>query len=347
LREPFKIAGKELLPGQRDFFEIEVASLFDYTQVSIPLEVVHGKEEGPTLFISAAIHGDEINGVEIIKRLRRHKALKRIKGTLIFAPIVNVFGFNAKSRYLPDRRDLNRSFPGTMKGSLAARIAQIFMDEVVRKSDYGIDLHTGALNRMNYPQIRADVNDPETKELVNAFGATVNINSRLRDGSLREAARKEGVRILLFEGGEALRFDELSIRQGLHGCLGVLEKVGMIAPIKRKKTTKTPKKNKNVFYAETSHWVRAPRSGSFVTKRKLGEILKPGDLLATVSDPFGLNEEDLFAKNEGLIIGMSSMPLVNRGDAIFHIAYFQDFEEVEDAFDLDVVEDSNLPESEE
>ncbi|MCF8059222.1 MAG: succinylglutamate desuccinylase/aspartoacylase family protein [Bacteriovoracaceae bacterium] len=339
-RNPFKINGQLIQAGTREIIEIHVAGLYDFTQVSIPLEVIHGKEDGPTVFISAAIHGDEINGVEIIKRMRLHKSLKNIKGTLILAPIVNVFGFNSKSRYLPDRRDLNRSFPGSEGGSLAARVANIFMKEVVKKSRYGIDLHTGAINRNNFPQLRADIKDEETKSLVMAFGAPVAVNSRLRDGSLREASRKEGVKMLLYEAGEALRFDELAIKIGVRGCMNVLEKIGVIKP--RKKVIKKTGKEQKVFFVEGSHWVRAPLSGSYRSLRKLGEIIHAGEKLATISDPFGRYANDVIVKNEGLIIGMSSLPLVNQGDAMFHIAYFQDFEELSDVFD----QDYDLPDEE-
>jgi predicted deacylase len=329
-REPFSINGKLIEAGTSEILEIQVAGLYDFTQVSIPLEVIHGKEDGPTVFISAAIHGDEINGVEIIKRLRTHSSLKKIKGTLILAPIVNVFGFNAKSRYLPDRRDLNRSFPGSERGSLAARVANIFMKEVVKKAHYGIDLHTAAINRNNFPQLRADLKDKETKDLVLAFGAPVAVNSHLRDGSLREASRKEGVKMLLYEGGEALRFDEFTIKMGIRGCMAVLEKIGTIKPRKRKSS-----KEHKVFFSEGSQWVRAPMSGSYRSLTKLGEIIHAGEKLATISDPFGRHAHDVIVKNEGLVIGMSSLPLVNQGDAMFHIAYFEDFEELSDVFDQD------------
>lgn len=309
--------------GKREFFELEVAALYDSTKISIPVEIIHGKLEGPTVFISAAIHGDEINGVEIIKRLRLNKSLSSLKGTLILAPIVNVFGFNAKSRYLPDRRDLNRSFPGRANGSLAGRMAHLFMKEIVKKCQYGIDLHTGAINRQNFPQIRADMQDTTTKELVESFGAPVVVNSRLRDGSLREAARKEGVKILLYEGGEALRFDESTIKLGVKGCLSVLEHVGMLRAKKRKAPNK-------VFYAQGSQWVRAQKSGTYQTRLKLGDIIGDGDILAKVTDPFGRVLDEVVAHSEGLIIGMSSLPLVNQGDAMFHIAYFEDSEELEE-----------------
>ena len=204
--ENLVIDGQTIKPGERKKIFLRIAALYDYTDISIPIEVIRGKVDGPILFISAAIHGDEINGVEIVKRVLKRVSIDKLKGTLIAIPIVNVFGFNNLSRYLPDRRDLNRSFPGQKNGSLASRLASIFMKEIVHKCTHGIDLHTGAVHRTNLPQIRACLDDAATKTLAKSFGVPVVIDSTLRDGSLREAARRKGIPMLLFEGGEALRF---------------------------------------------------------------------------------------------------------------------------------------------
>lgn len=321
-----KIGGHKILPGERKRIQLEVASLFDYTKLTIPVEIIRGKENGPTLFISAAVHGDEINGVEVIKRVLKRPILKKIKGTLIIVPVVNVFGFNNKSRYLPDRRDLNRCFPGNKKGSMGAMLAHIFMKEIVSKCTHGIDLHTGAIHRTNMPQIRACLDDAETQELANCFGTPVVINSHLRDGSLREAARNKKVRVLLFEGGEALRFEETVIKAGVKGCLAVMEKIGMTP--KSKKPLIKPKK---VYTAQNSYWVRASHSGSFHLVKKLGDQVKPGDTLAIISDTFGEEPYEVIAKEEGIIIGLSCIPLVNKGDAMVHIAVFKNSKKVEDA----------------
>jgi len=210
----FRIGGVSIKKGERRKIELAVSSLYDGTDLSIPVEVIRGKVDGPVLFISAAIHGDEINGTEIVSRILKNKSLKKLKGTLIAIPVVNIFGFNMLSRYLPDRRDLNRSFPGSTNGSLAARLANVFMKEIVKKSTHGIDLHTGAIHRTNLPQIRASMDDVETKRLAFEFGVPVILNSNFRDGSLREAACSKNIPVLLFEGGEALRFDEKIIQLG-------------------------------------------------------------------------------------------------------------------------------------
>lgn len=327
----FKIGGTPIKKGERKRVFLEVASLFDYTKISIPVEVIRGKKEGPTLFISAAIHGDEINGVEIIKRLLKRKSLSKLKGTLILIPIVNVFGFNSRSRYLPDRRDLNRLFPGSEKGSLGARIAKIFMKEIVNKCTHGIDLHTGAIHRTNLPQIRACLDDEETHELANSFGVPVVIDSALRDGSLREAARKKNVKILLFEAGEALRFNENAIKSGVTGCLSIMRKIGMLPKLKEAKASQMPKK---VFTANKTKWLRAGHSGTFELHKHLGEQVAKGDKIATISDPFGEDAHTVYAEEAGIIIGASTIPLVNQGDAIAHVASFANAGRVRKAIEV-------------
>ncbi len=314
MTHPFTLAGVEVLPGQRRKIEIRVAKLYDFTGMHVPVEVVRGNEEGPCFFVCGAIHGDEINGVEIVKRLLTHPALKRIRGTLIAVPIVNVFGFNTKSRYLPDRRDLNRSFPGNAEGSLASQLAHIFTQEVLSKCAYGVDLHTGAIHRDNLPHIRCDLDDPETRKLAEAFQVPVVINSAGRDGSLRDAAHDRGVKILLYEGGEALRFNEPVIRMGLQGVLSVMRTIGMLP------SAAARKKHPPLFHARSSHWVRAPHSGTLLPRKHLGDHVTKDELLGVVSDPFGEHRFTLHASHDGIIVGQTMLPLVNDGDACFHIA---------------------------
>jgi predicted deacylase len=329
--EPMEISGHTIMPGERKLVQIDVAGLFDYTRISIPVEVIRGKEDGPVLFISAAIHGDEINGTEIINRILNRKIFKNIKGTLIAVPIVNVFGFNTLSRYLPGRRDLNRSFPGSSNGALASQLAKIFMKEVVLKCTHGIDLHTAAIHRSNLPQIRACLDDKETELLAKDFGVPVILHSQLRDGSLREAARQKNIPILLFEGGEALRFDEEVIRSGVKGCVSVMRKIGMLsAPVLKKSV----KRKARTYIAKGSSWIRAPHSGSFILKKKLGAHVAAGDVLAVISDPFGRKKVEVVADEDGIIIGKSTLPLVHKGDAMFHIAVFSDSARVKNALNL-------------
>lgn len=315
--ETFSINGTVVKPGSRVTIDVAVPKLYTHTGTSMPVHVIRGKKDGPRLFVCAAIHGDEINGVEIIRRLLNHKALKRINGTLLAVPIVNVYGVIHHSRYLPDRRDLNRSFPGSETGSLAARLANLFMREIVRQCTHGIDLHTGAVHRVNLPQIRANLDDEETERLARVFGVPVLLNSTLRDGSMRQSAADEGIPLLLYEAGEALRFDEVPIRAGVDGILNVMRALGMLTSSGRK-----AKKITEPFVARSSSWVRAPESGMLRTLVALGAHVDKGQLLGIVSDPFGEKEQEVVAHTEGVVIGRIHLPLVNEGDALFHVARF-------------------------
>jgi len=327
LDEPWlEIGGERIARGKRQKLELSVARLFDFTDMVIPVEVIRGRKPGPILFVSAAIHGDEINGVEIIKRLLARKGLGRLQGTLIAVPIVNVFGFNTNSRYLPDRRDLNRCFPGSEKGSLASLVAHIFMTEIVSKCTHGIDLHTGAIHRTNMPQIRAQLDNAETSQLAESFGVPIIVNSTTRDGSLRQAASDIGVSMLLYEGGEALRYEDKVIQTGLHGIISVMRSIGMLPGVFRP----SRKLGKHVFVADSSFWVRAPASGSLSVKTKPGSRVSEGDILGVLSDPYGESQVEVIAPRTGIVIGMTMIPLVNRGDGLFHIAVFNDSAAVEE-----------------
>lgn len=312
--QEFTLGGTIIPRGERCHVSLSVARLYDFTEMKMPVEVIRGKKDGAVLFICAAIHGDEINGVEIIRRLLNHPALDNIKGTLIAVPIVNVFGFNERSRYLPDRRDLNRCFPGSEHGSMGSQLANMFMKEIVAKSTHGIDLHTGAFHRHNLMQIRADLNNEETARLAKAFGAPVIINSSLRDGSLREAAAEQKLPMLLYEAGEALRFSETAITLGVHGILRVMAHIGMVS----KESIIQPKRK--AFIAQSTRWVRAPHGGIFLAQKKLGNLVRKGDALGHISSPFGDHFTAVESDCTGVIIGMSYLPLANEGDALFHIA---------------------------
>ena len=313
-RAAFVIGHEKVAPGTRRTVDLPVSVLSDHTPVTMSVHVIHGRRQGPVLFVSAAVHGDEVIGVEIARRLLRTPALDRLRGTLLIVPIVNTFGFLNHSRYLPDRRDLNRSFPGKPSGSLAARLADLFMREIVEKSEFGIDLHSAAINRHNMPQIRVSASRQSTLRLAEAFGAPVVILSKLREGSLRQAAQKRGVDILLYEAGEGLRFDEWSARAGVAGILRVMHKMGMI-PRRVASSAKT-----KPIRATSSTWQRAPAGGLIRLLKGTGEHVNKGDVLGVVSDPFGEVETELTSEHTGVIIGRTNLPVVNEGDALFHIA---------------------------
>jgi len=332
--KPVELGGTIVAPGTSATVDLPVSLLSTHTPVTLTVRVVNGRRPGPKLFLSAALHGDELNGVEIIRRVLASRSLRRMRGTLIAAPVVNVFGFIARERYLPDRRDLNRSFPGSNTGSLASQLAQLFLTEIVKKSDFGIDLHTGSMFRDNLPQIRGMCEDPQLHDLAFAFGAPVVINAGLRDGSMRKSAGDAGVPVLVYEAGEALRFDELSIRIGVKGVLNIMRHLGMLPP--------SPNKNaKRSVHAESSFWSRAPAGGILRSPCALGNQIAKNGVLGVIADPFGDVEVEVRAREEGIVIGRSNLPVVNQGDALFHIARVRNpmraaetLEIIQDASDL-------------
>ncbi|RMB04854.1 succinylglutamate desuccinylase/aspartoacylase family protein [Eilatimonas milleporae] len=316
LRGAFSFQGQAIPAGSRATVPVPLPGQSRFTPTLMPVHIVHGKRNGPTLFVTAAIHGDEIGGIDIVRRLLRHTALKRLKGTLIAVPVVNMYGFLQHMRYLPDRRDLNRSFPGREQGSLAARVAHVLRTEIIDRSDYGVDLHTGANHRTNFPHIRANLNDPETKKLAHAFNTAVIVNANLRDGSLRQYALEAGKPVLLYEAGEAFRFDPTATKAGVRGLVGVLAELGMIAKRRKPKPHAT-------LEALSSHWVRASRSGIVTPTVKPGDRVLGGQRLASISDLTGEDHMDVLAEDDGMVLGMNQMPNVNEGDALFHIAMFK------------------------
>jgi predicted deacylase len=318
--------GKTVIgPGERRTIDLPISLLSDHTPITLTVCVVNGRRPGPRLFVNAAIHGDEVNGVETVRRLARHRSLDRLTGTLIMVPIVNVFGFITHTRYLPDRRDLNRSFPGSANGSPAGQLAHLFLNEVVANCTHGIDLHTGAIHRSNMPQVRADLSNPEVAELARAFGVPLILNAANRPGSLRKAAMDRGIPVLVFEGGEALRFDEIAISAALRGVLSVMSSLGMIRHGRRDNREFKP------IIARSSTWVRAPRSGVLRTTCSLGDVVEEGQELANIADPYGVTDVPVLASTHGVIIGQSSLPVVNQGDGIFHLGRVADAGEAMDA----------------
>jgi predicted deacylase len=284
--------------------------------MSLPVTVIRGKHPGPRLWLSAAIHGDELNGVDIIRRVVKAIKPHRLTGAVIAVPVVNIFGLLEQSRYLPDRRDLNRSFPGSTRGSLASRLAALFMKEVVSQCTHGIDLHTAALHRINLPQVRADLNNPAAYQFAKAFGAPVMLHASHRDGSLRQAAAKRKIPILVYEAGEALRFDAEAIQAGVDGIYRVMDHLGMYAP-----PDSIPSPDTHESWE--SRWVRASRGGIWHRTTALGETVKARQSLGYITDTFGDKPVQVRSPLDGLVIGHGQNPLVNQGDALVHIARCQ------------------------
>ena len=322
--EAIRVGEVEVAPGYRTQVDLPIADLSIHVPITMPVHIINGSQDGPVLFVSAAIHGDEINGVEVIRRIMKLATLRRLNGALIAVPIVNVPGFLNLSRYLPDRRDLNRSFPGSARGSLAARLAKMFLDQVLSNSTHGIDIHTGAVHRENFPQIRADLDNPIALSMASAFGVPLVLNSASREGSLRAAAANLDVPVIVYEAGEALRFDELAIGAGVRGVVQVMDNLGMLPAKRRVSPSRTP------MILRSSSWVRAPFSGVVRNKKPIGASIEAGAVLAVVSDPLGEADTDIRSPMDGVIVGRTNLPLAHEGDALFHIGLTQDVEQVDD-----------------
>ena len=313
--ESVKIGDHVFKIGTRTRFDHPVSRTPTQTYVSIPIEVIRGGEVGPVIWLSAAIHGDEINGVEIIRQVLESVDPKTLNGSIIAIPIVNVYGFLQQDRYLPDRRDLNRSFPGSARGSLASQIAYFFMSQIVKQCDFGIDLHTAAVHRYNLPQIRTNLDDERNRRAAQAFRAPVTLHSSHRDGSLRAAASKAGVPTLLYEAGETHRFNKDAVTVGVEGVRSVLADLGMITlPEDHFKHGQ-----RESAFLKASHWLRASAGGIAHINVEIGDEVHAKEELGTVCDVFGRIIGRLRAKQDGIVIGAALNPLVNRGDALLHI----------------------------
>jgi len=309
--EPIRVGDTVVPPGRKVRIELPFATLSTGSTASLPVAVINGRSTGPNVWISGAIHGDEVNGVDIVRRVMKQLDARSLRGAVIAVPIVNPLGFIHESRYMPDRRDLNRSFPGSPRGSSASRLAHLFMTEIVDKCAVGIDCHTATGHRTNVPQIRTDTDDPETLSLARAFGAQFTIHARLRDGSLREAATRRGIKVLLLEAGQAHRFNDDAISVGVTGFLRLLRSLGMI-------DTRLPRGRPTRVIRKT-RWVRARRGGIVQVFSKLSQRIEEGDVIAEISDAFGYRPTSVRATASGWVIGRSLNPQVNPGDALVNI----------------------------
>lgn len=304
------INGLRVKQGETKQVKFQIARLPTHTVIDLPVFIFRGKKTGPVLLLTAGIHGDELNGIETIRRMISDKSIVPDRGTVIAVPVVNIYGFLNNNRYLPDGRDLNRCFPGNKNGSLASRIAYILTKNICSKADFGIDFHTGGPN-INFPQIRCDTNEKANLELATGFGAPFIVNSKLREGSFRESAWKNGKTILVFESGESMRMDEYSITEGID-CIK-----RFMAHMNMKNNDMVPERTPVLLH--TSSWIRAGYSGMFRPFRELGEMVKKNERLASITDPFGESEYIIKARKSGYILSIRSHPIVNRGDALVNI----------------------------
>lgn len=306
------ILGTEILPGKEIELSLNVAKLHTNTPIQVPVIISRSEKDGPVLLLLAGMHGDEINGMEIVRRVIKKKWNRPNSGMVICIPVFNIFGFLNVTRELPDGRDLNRSFPGTNNGSLASQFAYHFMKEIAPHVDVVIDFHTGAAQRSNIAQIRCVTSDEISMELAHVFNAPFIVHSNYISKSIRESLNKMGKKILLFEGGKTNSINETVVQEGVDGVQRVLNFFGMRA-------FKTENVERSPILIKSSKWLRAPHSGMFKSYVENGMKIDKGMLIGAVCDPFGGREYSIKAHQSGYVICINEAPLVNRGDAIFHI----------------------------
>lgn len=311
--ETIVINGQHIDRGEKVLTKLVISKLPSGTVIDIPVYVFRSVHDGPVVLLMAGMHGDEVNGTEIVRRMLSKKMLYPLKGTIIAVPVLNIYGFLNFSREVPDGKDVNRSFPGNRDGSLASRVAYRFMKDVMPYVDYGIDFHTGGASRSNYPQLRCVLNDHRNEELAKAFAAPFTLNAPYRQGSLRKEASKLGKSILVYETGESLRFDEAGINLGIEGTMRVLHHLGMMA---NHKEAEAP-----TVVCTKDTWLRAKNAGLWRCFVALGDYVKKGQPIGSITDPYGEMEVRLNAPASGYVIGLNNMPVVNQGDALLHISY--------------------------
>ncbi|MFY0684364.1 MAG: succinylglutamate desuccinylase/aspartoacylase family protein [Balneola sp.] len=299
--------------GEHKVINFDIASLPTRTSIDLPVHVYRGKEDGPVLLLTGGLHGDELNGVEIIRRMIDSKSVIPEKGTVIAIPIVNIYGFIQNSRGLPDGKDINRSFPGLKKGgSLAKLLAYTLMKHIIPHITCGIDFHTGGASRSNFPQIRVDLTNEKALNLAKTFQPPLIINSKPIPKSFRNASNRRGKQILVYETGESLRFDEFGIKEGINGTLRVMKSLGMI---NKSVTAQEPE----IF--SNSTWIRSTYAGLFSPTVKLGDKIKEKQILGHINGAYGELHSRIIASKDGRVIGLNYCPVVNKGDAIIHYSY--------------------------
>lgn len=305
-----KINGINVDLGEQKEISLRIARLPTHTTIDLPIYVNRGHEDGPVLLITAGLHGDELNGIEIARKLMADNLALPDRGTTIVMPVVNIYGFLQNTRALPDGKDLNRSFPGNKTGSLARRVAYALINEILPQVDFGLDFHTGGASRSNHPQVRSVLSDPVNLKLARAFAPPMIVNSKFIDKSYRKAAHRRGKHVIVYEAGESMRFDQFAISEGIDGTLRLMKHLEMIE--------NAPDPHDSIII-KNSRWVRSRYAGMFHTDVNLGQKVKKRQQLGRVTDPFGETEYKVKSTLDGYVIGLNHMPVMNAGDALMHI----------------------------
>lgn len=309
---PLTIAGHRIAKGRTVDIKLKVSERYTGDPISLPIRVIRSKKPGPTVFVTAAIHGEELNGVGVIHELMYDEPLPIKSGTLMLVPVVNIFGFETQSRYMPDRRDLNRSFPGSPTGSLTSRVAHIVFNEIVKRCDYGIDLHTAAAGRTNFPNVRGDLNIPGVARLAKAFGCELMVHGKGPEGSFRREAVRSGCSTIILEAGEPLKIEPSVLEVGMRGVRNVLIELGMLdgKPTRPAYQTRIDK----------STWIRAEVGGILRFHVSPGQIVSEGQPIATNASVIGADRNVLYSPSDGIVLGMTTLPTVKPGEPVCHLA---------------------------
>lgn len=303
--------GEPVPPGQSRDVQLAVSESYSSMTVRIPIHIRRGSDPGPVVFVTAALHGDEINGTGSIRELLEDEHFHLIRGSVVFVPVLNLLAFDRHSRYLPDRRDLNRSFPGLATGSLAARMAKAIFDEIVSRCDYGIDLHTAAVRRTNYPNIRGDLSNPAVHQLAEAFGCEIIIDGKGPKGSFRRESCKAGCPTIIMEGGEVWKVEPGIVKTTVRGVKNVLRSLDMLEG--------TPERPRFQFVVRKSKWMRAEKGGFLHFHVKPGDIIEEGQPLATNSTLLGRERSMLHAPFDAVVIGMTTLPAISPGEPVCNL----------------------------
>lgn len=309
------ISGIQVYPGEAREIYLKTSESFLATSIQVPVTVIRGSKPGPTGFVMAAVHGDEINGVDVVRRIILELDHEKLHGTLIAVPVVNISGFLVQSRYLPYHRDLNRFFPGKRRGNNAERVAYRLFNEIISKCDFGIDLHTAAHGRVNLPHVRGDMSHPRVRKLARAFGATVLVDQKGVKGSLRREATEAGVPTIIFEAGETGRFSPKTSIAGFHGVLNVLSEMGMW-PTGEHRQKRPPFQ----VIVKSSEWIRAEKGGILDLEVKPGDLIYEGDSIGSILNPFGKTVTEMKSPYTGIVIGVTRSPLTVPGSGVIHVA---------------------------
>jgi hypothetical protein len=308
------IDGESVRPGETRYLELNVARLPSGTPIDMPVHVIRSKEPGPVVLLSGGMHGDEVNGIEIVRKFLSKEFAEKLRcGSIVAMPIINVYGFINFSREVPDGKDINRSFPGKEDGSLASMVAHMMTTHILPVVDFGIDFHTGGASRTNYPQIRYEDGDKYAEKIAGAFHAPFTLNSNVIKGSFRETAKEMGKSVVVFEGGETLRIDPKTVEVGIDGIQRVLHHFGMLG--------KAPRPANSTLFFKESHWVRAEVSGLFRHKKESGRKVREGQTIGYISSPTNDYSVKVKSPYDGYIIGHNNFPLIHKGDALFHIGF--------------------------